>query len=293
MQKHGKSFYFASQIFGKEQMGNISLLYSLCRYIDDCADELEPEESKRELQKLQNAFDGKESDQRLSQMISRLQNLGVKPAYLSELMDGACFDANGGHIDTRKDLLIYCYKVAGVVGLMMNPLLGVINKEAAPHAVDLGVGMQLTNICRDVLEDAQNGRNYLPTNELKEAGLDIKDLAIKGTTPTPLKIIVKRYLNIADEYYESALKALGHIPLRARLAILIAGEVYRAIGQKIAHNNYEVLNGRTFLNTTEKLLVSAKAFIRIFTPSFWRGANSHESELHTELSGLPGIKERK
>lgn len=276
MRKNGKSFYFASRVFTKEQMESVSLLYRLCRYIDDCADELAPEESRSKLHKIKWNLENPQSLNTLNsagteseQVIARLNAIGVDSSHIQVLLEGALFDVGGGNVKNRDELLLYCYRVAGVVGLMMLPILGVSSKEAAPHAIDLGIAMQLTNICRDILEDAQNGRCYLPVGERVKAGLTLKTLSKQGDSPESLKEIVKFYLQLADRYYASGRKGLSHIPLRGRFAILIASQVYREIGKKIEKKDYEVLQGRVSLSSSEKVWVSAKSLLLILHPYFW------------------------
>lgn len=289
MKINGKSFYFASQFFGKKQMLIISKLYSICRHIDDCADELAPEESKIALNDIEREIESININSPTktiftSSLLELYQN-GVKEQHLKTLISGARFDVDQERIKTRKDLIIYAYKVAGVVGLMLSPLLGVKSPNAASHAIDLGIGMQLTNICRDVLEDAQNGRLYLPMDEIKEAQIHFSELKSRGATPVKLKKIIQRYLDIADQYYDSGLKGLSYIPIRSRFAALSAAYIYRGIGEKIRRNDYEVLSGRTSLNLPQRIQATLKSFGYLLTPFFWR-PSPHRSELHIEISEI-------
>lgn len=286
MKKHGKSFYFASQIFPKWQLNNIAILYAFCRYVDDCADELEPSISTQKLTQLKNFLEQNHFDFEGGSLVQQLNLKGVRSEFLLELLDGALFDVHGGQIKSKKDLLVYCYKVAGVVGLMMCPLLGVKEVIAQRYAIDLGIGMQLTNISRDILEDATNDRCYVPANILHAANLNPDNFKSKGSTPADLKDIVKFLLDTADQYYNSSKQGFSFIPLRARIAILVASEVYREIGNKIRKNKYEVLNGRTFLSLPEKIFCTFKALRFLFTKNFWV-SSEHLSALHIELRELP------
>lgn len=290
MAENGRSFYFASLIFSAVQRQQVAQLYRICRYVDDCADELSPVESRKAMQRIITELKAPANDSEFQQAIKQLENKGVKREYLAELVDGALFDIDSGKLIDRKQLLIYCYRVAGVVGLMMCPLLGVKDVKAGAFAIDLGIGMQLTNICRDVLEDAQNDRNYLPADELYQAGLSMSDIQQQGETPENLKSLVNTYLDLADDYYKSGYQGLAFIPLRPRVCILVAGEIYRSIGHKIRKNNYQVLDGRTILSTYEKIIVTVKTLPRILLPSFWRNGK-HMPELHQSLHGLPGVND--
>ncbi len=262
MAAHGKSFYFASLFFPQSQFADIALLYSVCRYIDDTADEQSAEAARPALTRIRQQIEDANVQGPLRPALDRLFALGVEKKHLLELIDGAEFDARGETVTDRHMLIQYSYWVAGVVGLMMCPLLGTRDPEAGPYAADLGIGMQITNICRDVLGDALNGRTYLP-------GLDLKQL-LAGETPENVRRIVKEHLDLADSYYESGYRGLGFLPFRARLCIVLAGEVYRHIGEKIREKNYNVLRGRVYLTYFEKVRVALKCVVFLLQPRFWR-----------------------
>jgi phytoene synthase len=197
--------------------------------------------------------------------MKEVEGWGVRREQIRELLLGAEFDVRGGEILNEKDLMLYCYRVAGVVGLMMCPLIGVTSSKAHPHAVDLGIGMQLTNICRDVKEDGCRGRSYLPGAE------SLSDLE--------LKIRIKKTLDVADLYYKSAYEGLSYIPFRPRFVIFLAGELYRHIGLKIRRNNYDVSGERIYLNLAEKIIVTLKSILKLGKSFFWKPHN-HNHELH-------------
>ncbi|MCO4755205.1 MAG: squalene/phytoene synthase family protein, partial [Bacteriovoracaceae bacterium] len=153
--------------------------------------------------------------------------------------------------------------------------------------IDLGLGMQLTNICRDVLEDAQNGRVYLPEDRVAPLGLDLGVLGTKGKTPKQLKELVEDLLNTAEQYYDSGLRGLAFIPLRPRVVILLASQLYRHIGIKLSRKDFEVLQGRVSLNVFEKLLVALKTLPMLIDPRFWT-PQKHERSLHLAIQEAPG-----
>lgn len=265
MSKHGKSFYFASLIFSQSDLKKIATLYRLCRYIDDCADELPESESSLAVTSILADLENPHHNTSFNVLMKEVESWGVKREQIRELLIGAEFDVRGGEIRSEKDLMLYCYRVAGVVGLMMCPLIGVTSPQAYAHAIDLGIGMQLTNICRDVREDADRGRCYLP-------GADsLSDLE--------LKMRIKKTLDIADLYYKSAYEGLSYIPLRPRFVIFLAGELYRHIGMKIRRNNYDVSGGRIYLNLVEKVIVTVKSIFKLGRSFFWK-PNHHKHELH-------------
>lgn len=284
MAQHGKSFYWASRFFNKKMLHEVSSLYTFCRYVDDLADECAPKVATEKLGEVLNNID--KDNSHFSQIFGQDK---IDPTFAKELLDGALFDVNEGKIITRDDLIVYCYKVAGVVGLMMTKVIGVKDVNANAFAIDLGLGMQLTNICRDILEDAQNNRTYLPQNELDVQKLNIDRIKINGQTPNSLKTIVNYYLTLADTYYDSAISGLHYIPWRARFVILTAARLYQAIGHKIRYDNFNVLQGRTYLNSFEKLMISFKVIFEfLFLQS--KKSTNHKPHLHTSLKGLPGIK---
>ena len=162
LKKYGTTFYFASQFLSEAHTEVAAALYAVCRDIDDIADTNKDNESARnELLQLKASLERGTPDHPIA-----VQALAIKPplsiAVLIELIDGVILDTYLVGIRTELELLQYCYQVAGTVGLLMCDLFEVQDPIARHHAVDLGVAMQLTNICRDVEEDARNHRRYLP-----------------------------------------------------------------------------------------------------------------------------------
>lgn len=285
--QNSKSFYLAGLIFNKTMFARVAKLYRLCRFIDDCADKLAPTEAQLAIQELKDDLVDPRRPSIFNGLVSEQESWGVPRSAFKELILGAESDAKEEQILSRTDLSLYCYRVAGVVGLMMCPLIGVKNKNAYAHAIDLGIAMQMTNICRDILEDAQMNRTYLPMQDLYKTHLTKEVLATKGSTPPALKSLVKDMLQTADQFYESAYNGLAYIPFRPRLCILVAGEVYRAIGKKLQNNNLEVLQGRTVLSLGQKTWVILGTLKKLVSPQFWK-VHTHNSQLHTGLKKLPG-----
>lgn len=292
MADQGKTFYLAARFFNEETMTRIFHLYAFCRYIDDCADELEHNEAIQALKNVSLHLRGEaKTNDELVKIIELLQSYGVSFQQMQILLEGALWDVAGHNVIDETELYRYCYRVAGVVGLMVSPIIGVKANSASQYAIDLGIAMQLTNICRDVMEDASMGRNYLPLYELQGAKLNLSDLTQNPITPAPLKKIVKKYLDQADNYYKSGFSGLAFIPLRSRIVVLLASDMYRAIGTKIRKKNYSVLSGRIYLTHFEKVMVAFKSLFKILRPTFW-WPQSHQPRLHRSLLGFPGIDER-
>jgi phytoene synthase len=157
-------------------------------------------------------------------------------------------------IEDEEQLVRYCYGVAGTVGLMMSPILGADRKAAAPAAICLGVAMQMTNIARDVLEDAQNGRRYLPGSWVH--GILPQEMIAAVECRQDIAVAVERLLELADEYYARAVTGFPLIPVRARRGIAIAAAVYREIGTVLRHRRCPWWNGRVRVSFAHKLRIA-------------------------------------
>jgi phytoene synthase len=206
--------------------------------------------------------------------------------YALELVAGVASDLGEVRVADDAALVRYGYRVAGTVGLMMVGVLGVRAAEALPHAVDLGVAMQLTNICRDVREDAERGRVYLPASRLRALGVAPTPEGVLGARDA-VRRVVTDLLALADRYYASAEDGMRHIPWRARLAILVASSVYRAIGVRLLSRGADALAGRTVVPFGGKLWAAVGAVLRLPWASLRR--SPHAEALHGALVGLPGI----
>jgi phytoene synthase len=276
-------------------------VYAFCRIVDDSADEAASNEAaqqaltglRRELKR------DKPPRQLVRAFLNVAERRGIDLASAHELIDGCASDLGTVRIQSDRELLRYCYRVAGTVGLMMSSVLGVSDPEARHHAIDLGVGMQLTNICRDVLEDARRDRVYLPAERLEAAGVTQQALlnvhgegdADDSEVRQVVARVVDELLDIADDYYESADRGMHYIPLRCRPAILVASRVYRAIGVRLRTYDCDALRGRTVVPAHWKAYwVMAGLFALVSTNRFRdaRPALTHDSALHDELAGLPG-----
>jgi len=187
-----------------------------------------------------------------------------------------------------RELIRYCYRVAGTVGLMMSPVLGVGGDRARPHAVDLGVAMQLTNICRDVAEDAERGRTYLPERRLRRAGTTPQALLEGEADREAVSEVVRDLLELADDYYESGRAGMQFIPRRSRLAIMVASRVYRAIGVKLRRGRCDPLAGRTVVGPFGKIRRVAGALTSFLNPFGSSPGVPHDRRLHWALSDMPG-----
>tara|TARA_B100000686_G_scaffold185347_1_gene192183 strand:- start:288 stop:1139 length:852 start_codon:yes stop_codon:yes gene_type:complete len=211
---YAKSFSWAGYFLPKKIYLKCSNLYDFCRTIDNIADDKgEIDIKKSKLLDFKNNFNNKNyNDPIIKNMWSLIEEYGISTNIINDLFEGAESDLrNNVQITSKKDLLIYSYRVAGTVGLMMAKILNVKNKNSLKSAIDLGIAMQLTNISRDVLEDAENNRFYI--SQSFEA--------------------IKETIKTADLFYESSFSSIKEIPLTFRFSILVARRIYRKIGHKI------------------------------------------------------------
>jgi len=280
---HGRSFHFASRLLGRVYRARAARLYAFCRYVDDMADEANDMQlAADELDQLEQSLKTGQSDQPcVASMIALMQELSMPMAPVQSLIEGVRSDLSAQRIKDEAELLRYSYQVAGTVGLMMCVVLDVRDEQAWPFAVDLGIAMQLTNIARDVGEDAAKGRVYLPAQWLDDI------TAADITNPTPrqaesLQSATKRLLNLAEHYYQSGLDGVVYLPLTARYGIVAAAKVYREIGQVIEQSGYCSWDRRAIVPQSRKLVCAAQALMAyVFRPS--SAIPRHNRELHQHL----------
>ncbi len=254
LEKHGKSFYWASFFLPNKNKDAASELYSICRYFDDLADEAPTDQSE----KLKSEFE--QICNNVEHPINKFfKSNNIPIQILGDLIQGLIQDQKLVRIQTEKDLIKYSYQVAGTVGLMMQPLILVKNKNANKHAVDLGIAMQLTNIARDIHEDAIMNRIYLPKEWLNEISIEhLKNDSI-DKIEIQMSAILKKLIDLSEVYYQNGFSGMKYIPIKTRLAIFFAAKIYRAIGIKIKSSNYRYSNKRVYLSKLNKLWVTIKS----------------------------------
>lgn len=258
--QHGSSFYWASRLLRRQDALDISVLYAACRLIDDWADEVD--DRADDLAELADALTRADTARvpvvGFADMVQRRQ-LNLAP--LAQLAQMALKEAQHPTlIATPAELDHYCYAVAGTVGELMCPLLGAHSPEAQQPAIALGQAMQMTNIARDVLEDAQMGRRYLPATWVN----DLSPAAIASADPEHqalLQAAIARLLSLAENHYEQAQFGLPLLPWRNRQAIRVAAEQYRHIGLRLLAKDCRYWEGRVFLTTQQRLLLTIKTLL--------------------------------
>lgn len=266
--QHSKSFSLASKFLPLSARDASRILYAWCRRVDDAVDQVPRSEQAAALSALEaelaTVYSEAQPDDPLAaalQVVVRETN--IPRQYPAELLLGMRMDAEWHVYATWDDLLTYCHRVAGVVGLMMCHVLGVRDRQALRHAAHLGIAMQLTNIARDVLEDWERGRLYLPDLALAEYGSG--GLLLDLGKPFPLEDaeaigqVVRRLLTMADEYYASGDEGMRYLAPQTALAVRTARLVYADIGREIAASGYDVLAGRAVVSRGRKLVLAARA----------------------------------
>jgi 15-cis-phytoene synthase len=285
LKSHGRSFHFASRLLGQTYRIRAARLYAFCRYVDDLADEsCDPAIAAQELLALKASLQtGKTNEPCVASMIDLMQELSMPLAPVLSLVNGVQSDLEPRRIQDQAELLQYAYQVAGTVGLMMCIILDVRDRQAWPFAIDLGIAMQLTNIARDVGEDAHKGRLYLPAEWL--GGISAAQIPKPSAEhAAQLRDATQQVLSLAQTYYQSGLDGIHYLPTTARYGIVVAAMVYREIGQMVTDNDYRSWDSRAIVPYSRKLATAAKALTRHSLQSSSRQKHvHHDAHLHQHL----------
>ena len=252
IKSEGKSFYWASFFLPKKNRIAASRLYSICRYLDDVADNSKLDTSSQ----IKNIFNQiKENESSEINIFFKKNNINL--GILKDLIDGLISDQQNVRVTDEKELIDYSYKVAGTVGLMMLPIINTKDAEARKHAIDLGIAMQLTNIARDVYEDAKMNRLYLPKEWLGQVSIsDLINNKLDDQKKKLIELSIKNLIELSDKFYANGFSGMKFIPLRTRLAIFFAAKIYKGIGEKIKSGGYVYKLERIYLNKLEKLWIT-------------------------------------
>jgi 15-cis-phytoene synthase len=265
-----RSFHAASRLLPARTRKRAFALYAFCRLSDDTIDlnggSIDALDRLRK--RLVRAARGRPLPYAADRAMADLMLRCAIPAALPEaLLEGLAWDAEGRTYETIDELLDYAARVAGAVGVMMALIMDVRSPAALARACDLGVAMQLTNIARDVGEDARLGRIYLPKQWLREAGIDADALLSESNFDDRLRPIVARLIREADTLYARARAGIALLPANCRPAILAAALIYQEIGREIERNAFDSFTQRARVPTTRKLLLMAEALGRSLTLS--------------------------
>lgn len=265
-----KSFYFASLMLPADVRQAAFATYAFCRLADDEIDlGVDPEAALEMLsRRLDQIFEGSPEDHQIDRAFSHVVRTYAMPRELPDaLLEGMMWDTQGRRYQTLDDLLDYAARVAGSVGAMMTVLMGNRAPEAVARACDLGIAMQLTNIARDVGEDARAKRLYLPVDWFREAGVD-PDAFLEDPTFSPIiGKLVKRLLETADPLYERGLTGVSLLPETCQTAIRAAGKIYREIGVELSRMGCDSVNHRAVVSKARKVQLLAQAAVENSLPA--------------------------
>ena len=245
LKKHAKSFYWASFLLSNDVFNKCSSLYNFCRTLDDIVDNNNKLEVKKEIfLKFKKDFMNKNlKNQIINDMWSIINSENISKKIVIDLFDGVETDLEEKvEINSKKDLLVYSYRVAGTVGLMMSKILKVNNRESLRGAIDLGIAMQLTNVARDVCEDNKRNRKYIQSDFSS----------------------IKETIYESEIFYQKSFKAISSISIRSRFSVIVARRIYKKIGDYILmQKNIENFNkaGKIYVPLFEKVV---QTFLSIF-----------------------------
>ena len=276
-----KTFYFGTTFFSEAKKSAVWAIYVWCRRTDDIVDSplatmLGPERMASDLKKwelrLEKIWRNEPTDNldmALADAKQRYPDLEIDP--YKDMIKGMLMDTPGHELyksryDTWEELKVYCYRVAGTVGLMTLPVLGAADgftlQEAKDPALSLGIAFQITNILRDVGEDALRGRIYLPREDLKRFGVSEQQI-MDGLVDDNYKALLNFEIDRAETYYANANKGIAMLAPEARMAVASSLRVYKAILQKIKENDYDNFRKRAFVSKPEKFMLLPQAYLDV------------------------------
>jgi phytoene synthase len=293
IEKGSKSFAAAARLFDGQTRAHAYMLYAWCRHCDDAIDGQElgfasgaasnaaPSERLANLRdKTSRAVRGDWDELVFGALHRVVSECQIPERYLLDHLEGFAMDVGGRRYRTLDDTLAYCYHVAGVVGVMMATIMGVRDAATLDRASDLGIAFQITNIARDVMDDAAIGRVYLPEEWLEEAGVPISAVADPAYREQVYEV-TRRLLAVADRFYASARHGIASLPFRSAWAIAVARFVYRDIGRLVRAYGPAAWDSRARVSSARKLYGVARSLATI--------ARSHAHGRLVEVPSRSGL----
>ena len=265
-----RNFYFAFVTLPPHQRRAIYASYAFCRLCDDIADEPGAAETQmkglaRAREALAQAYAGKPEDPVFTALADVASTFNIPEAYFQDVIAGVEMDLSQHRYANFDDLRTYCYRVASTVGLICIEVFGYQDARAKEYAVDLGLAMQLTNIIRDIKEDAERGRIYLPQDEMARFGYSEESLQ-RGIIDDSFRALMVFQTQRAREYFDSGARLMPLLPLRSRACPSVLHGLYGRLLDRIEARGFDVFQGRTRLRTQEKLLLTAKLWATSVIP---------------------------
>lgn len=270
---HAKSFSLAGLFLPPAQADDAAVVYAFCRLVDDLADEApNPTVARTRLDAVAAELDGSAPPRPIvAAFLTVAARQGIDLQAARDLMAGVLSDLVAVRVRDLEELDLYCYRVAGTVGLMMCGVMGVTETTARAPALALGEAMQLTNICRDVLEDLDRDRVYVPETVLVSQGASQAELLAGTADRAAVVAAVSVLLDRAEEKYEQGFSGMGFIPFRPRLAILVARRLYRQIGRRLRRlHGGDPLHGRTMVPNALRGVLVLLGLLDALNPRTWR-----------------------
>jgi phytoene synthase len=266
---HSRTYYFSTRLFPAEVRPRVYALYAFMRYADEIVDSPHDLSLDGQLSALE-VFEAETmaavAGERVSNPVLRayadtVRSCVIEPATIAAFVDSMKMDTRVFRYPTYKDLEVYTYGSAAVVGLMMCRVVGAMGGEADPHAEALGVAMQLSNFLRDIGEDWRRGRVYLPLEDLKRFGYAEEDLA-SGVVDERFVELMRFQIERARRLYEVSDEGMRFIPRGRRYPVVVARELYAAILDRIEAQNYDVFSRRAEVSRPAKVVVAARCAAR-------------------------------
>ncbi len=260
------NFYYAFLTLPEDKRRAIYATYAFCRLCDDIVDEPDrsgdPATELAEVRKnLGDAYGGTESGAIWTALADSQKRFGIGESHYAAVIEGCQMDLTRSRYETFDDLADYCKKVASAVGLVCIEVCGYDDQNAVQHAIDLGIAMQLTNVIRDVAEDAANGRIYLPLEEIRHYGYSEQEL-IAGTVNESFRELIKFQVGRAREYFERGNRLFPLLDRRSRACPQAMAEVYMNILDKVEDANFDVISSRVRLSKRTKFTLAARLWVK-------------------------------
>jgi phytoene synthase len=261
----GSSFYYSFLFLPKERREAITALYAFCREVDDIADECQDRDIARVKlewwrQELARTFADAPSHPVSQALLPAIRRHGLALEQFEEIIDGMEMDLHLVRYADFKALQLYCYRVAAVVGQLAATIFGYGDRATLKYAHDLGIAFQLTNIIRDVGEDARRNRIYLPQDELAQFGVTENDI-LAGRDSDALRALLAQQTARAQHYYQQAMSELPAADRRSQRPGLVMAAIYQAVLQEIARDDYPVLQQRVSLTPLRKLWLAWRTWV--------------------------------
>ena len=268
--REARNFYYAFVTLPPRKRRAVYATYTFCRLCDDAADGEIPIGEKLRLlgevrEKLPMAYSGNPGGPVFTALAHTAKAFGIPQEYFQEVVAGVETDLTKSRYQDFEELRGYCYRVASAVGLICLQIFGYSDPKAREYAVDLGLAMQLTNILRDIREDLDRDRVYIPLEEIEDFGYSVQELK-GGVVNQPFVELMKFQASRARRYFDSGFKLLPLLSPRSRACPAVLGQLYSHILDRLESGDFNVFNGRVSLSNSEKYLVTAQTWIRSLLP---------------------------